>query len=142
MLFKRTVQIPFKYIYICVDFIQGTCTESLDSQVQPATTHPPHLWSLWLVNHYPQALLVVLWLWATAVIWMVLPTGKILWLCTAFWHETLIKVTNSPLPTPLVFTQNKSATHPQIGLGLGSLLTPSKTASPMVFFWLHLAGTF
>ena len=29
-------------IYICcVDFIQGACTESLDSQVQGATTHPP-----------------------------------------------------------------------------------------------------
>ena len=29
-------------LYICVDFIQGACTESLDSQVQGATTHPPH----------------------------------------------------------------------------------------------------
>ena len=29
----------------------------------------------------------------------------------------------STLPTPLVFTQNKSATHPRIGLGLGSLLS-------------------
>ena len=34
--------------------------ESLDSQVRGATTHPPHPWSLWLVNHFPQALLVVL----------------------------------------------------------------------------------
>ena len=34
----------------------------------------------------------------------------------------------------MVFTQNKEATHAQIGLGLGSLLTPSKTASPLVFF--------
>ena len=40
-------------------------------------------------------------------------------------------------PYPLVFTQNKSATHPRIGLGLGSLLTPSKTVSPLVFFRLH-----
>ena len=30
-----------RYIF-CVDFIQGACTESLDSQVQGATTHPPH----------------------------------------------------------------------------------------------------
>ena len=30
------------YIYICVDFTQGACTESLDSQVQGETTHPPH----------------------------------------------------------------------------------------------------
>ena len=29
-------------MYICVDFIQGACTESLDCQVQGATTHPPH----------------------------------------------------------------------------------------------------
>ena len=29
-------------MYICVDFIQGACTESLDSQVQEAATHPPH----------------------------------------------------------------------------------------------------
>ena len=43
-------------------------------------------------------------------------------------------MTKSPLPTPLVFTQNKEATHPRIGLGLGSLLTPSKTASPLIFF--------
>ena len=31
----------------------------------------------------------------------------------------------------------KQVSHPWIGLGLGSLLTPSKTASPMVFFQLH-----
>ena len=47
-------------MYICVDFIQGACTESLDSQVLGATTHPPHPWSLWLVNHFAQALLVVM----------------------------------------------------------------------------------
>ena len=46
-------------------------------------------------------------------------------------------MTKSPLPTPLVFTQNKKATHPRIGLGLGSQLIPSKTASPLVFFQLH-----
>ena len=46
-------------------------------------------------------------------------------------------MTKSPLPTPLVFTQNKEATHPGIGLGLGSQLTPSKTASPPVFLRLH-----
>ena len=64
-------------------------------------------------------------------------------------------MTKSPLPTLLVFTQNKEATHPRIGLGLGSQLTPSKTASPLFFFRLHwlehgrcpcssenLAGTF
>ena len=43
-------------------------------------------------------------------------------------------MTKSPLLTPLVFTQNKSATHPRIGLGLDSLLTPSKTASSLGFF--------
>ena len=42
----------FLFIYTCVDFIQGACTESLDSQVQEATTHPPHPWNLWLVNHF------------------------------------------------------------------------------------------
>ena len=109
----------FFYFYICVDFIQGACTEPLDSQVQGATSQPTHPWSLWLVNHFPHALLVVLWLWVPALIWPVYPTGKSLWLCTAFRHETLIKVTKSPLPTPLVFTQNKSTTHPRIGLGLG-----------------------
>ena len=46
-------------------------------------------------------------------------------------------MTKSPLPTPLVFTQNKKATHPRIGVGLGSQLIPSKTASPLVFFQLH-----
>ena len=48
-------------------------------------------------------------------------------------------MTKSPLPTPLVFTQNKEATHPRIGLDLGSQLTPSKTASPPVFFAATLA---
>ena len=42
-------------------------------------------------------------------------------------------MTKSPLPTPLVFTQNKKADRS----GPGSLLTPSKTASPLVFFQLH-----
>ena len=46
-------------------------------------------------------------------------------------------MTKSPLPTPLVFTQNKEATHPRIGLSLRSQLTPSETASPLVFFRLH-----
>ena len=50
--------------------IQGACTESLDGQLQGAITYPPHPWSLWLVNHFPQALLVVLWLWFTALIWL------------------------------------------------------------------------
>ena len=113
--------------YICLDFIQGACTESLDGQVQGAITHPPHPWSLWLVNHFLQAQLVVLWLWVTTLIW----------LAYAFWHKSLIKVTKSPLHTPLVFKQNKEATHPRIGLGLGTLLTPSKMPSPLVFFRLH-----
>ena len=124
--------------HICVDFIQGACTKSLVSQVQGATTHPPHPWSLWLVNHFPQALLVVLWLWVTALIWLAKPSGKIPWLGTAFWHQTLIKICP---PYPLVFTQNNSATHPRIGLGLGSPLTPSKTASPLVFFPAIMAWT-
>ena len=60
-----------------------------------------------------------------------------------------------PPPIPLVFTQNKEATHPRIGPALGYLLTPSKTPSPVVFFRIHwlehgrckcasenLAGTF
>ena len=34
--------ILFYYFYIRVDFTQGACTESLDSQVQGVTTHPPH----------------------------------------------------------------------------------------------------
>ena len=68
-------------------------------------------------------------------------------------HKTLVKVTKSLLPTPLVFTQNKEATHPRISLG--SQLTPSKTASFLFFLRLHwlehgrspcssenLAGTF
>ena len=34
--------ILFYYLYIRVDFTQGACTESLDSQFQGATTHSPH----------------------------------------------------------------------------------------------------
>ena len=118
---------------VWVDFTQGACTQSLDSQAQGAPTRPPHPWSLWLVNHFPHPLLVVLWLWVTALIWLGWPTGKFLWLCTTFWLETLIKVTKSSLSTPLVLTQNKRVTHPRLGLGLGSLLTPSKTANPLFF---------
>ena len=33
--------ILFTKMYVCLDFIQGACTESLDGQVQGATTHPP-----------------------------------------------------------------------------------------------------
>ena len=126
-----------KYLCLSGFHIQGAGTESLVGQVQGAITYPPHPWSLWLVNHFPQALLVVLWLWVTASIWLASATGKILWLYTAFWHKTLIKVTKFPLLTPLVFTKNKESTHPRIGLGLGSQLTPSKTPSPRLFFRLH-----
>ena len=63
-------------MYICLDFIQGACTESPDSQVQGTTNHPPHPWSLFLVNHFPQALLVVLWLWVTALISLISPKEK------------------------------------------------------------------
>ena len=67
-----------------------------------------------------------------------LANRKIPWFCrTAFSLETLIKVTKSPLPTLLVLTQNKLATHLMIGVGLGSLLTPSKTASRPGFFRRH-----
>ena len=55
-------------IYICLDLIQGACTQSLDSQVQGARTHPPQPWHLSLVNHFPQALLVALWLWVRTLI--------------------------------------------------------------------------
>ena len=71
---------------------------------------------------------------------------KILWLCNAFWLKTLIKVTKSPLiPIPLVFTQNKSATHPRIGLGLGSHLARRQVFFFFQLHWLEnetLAGTF
>ena len=30
------------YVYICLVFKQGACTESLDGQVQGAIAHPPH----------------------------------------------------------------------------------------------------
>ena len=68
---KLNYTLLFVGLYISVDFIQGACTESIDSQVQGATTQPPHPWNLWLVNHFPQALLVGLWLWVTALIWPV-----------------------------------------------------------------------
>ena len=77
--------------------------------------------------------------------------------CTAFLLETLIKVTKSPLLTPLRLTQKKARKPPTVftGLGLGSLLTTSKLRrqTPLGFFRLHwrercpclsenLAGTF
>ena len=69
------------------------------------------------------------------LLWRLGLLGRALKLALAccFFHKTLIKVTKSPLPTLLVFTQNKEATHPRIGLGLGSLMTPSKTPSPLIF---------
>lgn len=52
---KNNTQGPYKYIYladsikvaldienVCLDFIQGACTESLDGQVQGTTTDPSH----------------------------------------------------------------------------------------------------
>ena len=47
-----TPEIYIQVMYICVDFIQGACNESLDSHVQGAPDQPPHPWSLWLVNHF------------------------------------------------------------------------------------------
>ena len=126
------------FLYICVDFIQGACTESLDGHVQGATNHPPHPWSLWLVNHFPQALLVELWLWVTALIWLAWVARRknsLTFHCFLTWNSNQSNKI-SPL-YPLVFPQNKSATHPRIGLALGSLLTPSKTASPLVNFRIH-----
>ena len=66
--------------------------------------------------------------------------------CSLTWNSNQNDKFSPPYP-PMVFTQNKSATHPRIGLSLSSLLTPNKTASPVVFFFrLHclenLAGTF
>ena len=57
----------------------------------------------------------------------------------AFWLEPLIKVTKSPVFTPLRLTQ-KEARQPLtvfIGLDLDSLLTTSKTPRSLVFFRLH-----
>ena len=38
----RTLMKRYNLIYVCLDFIQGACTESPDGQVQGATTQPPH----------------------------------------------------------------------------------------------------
>ena len=65
--------------------------------------------------------------------------------CTAFLLETLIKVTKSPLLTPLRLTQKKARKPPTVftGLGLGSLLTASKLRrqTPLGFFPATLAWT-
>ena len=115
---------------ICVDFIQGACTESLDSQVQGATTHPPHPWSLWLVNHFPQALLVVMSMSHSIDMARLAHRKNSLTLrCFLTWNSNQSDKISPPYP--LVFTQNKWATHPRIGLVLGSLVTPSKTASTL-----------
>ena len=39
---KLNYTLLFVGLYISVDFIQGACTESVDSQVQEATSNPPH----------------------------------------------------------------------------------------------------
>ena len=39
---KLNYTLLFVGLYIGVVFIQCSCTESLDSQVQEATSHPPH----------------------------------------------------------------------------------------------------
>ena len=44
------------------------------------------------------------------------------------------------LPSPQRLTQHKSASHPQLGLGLGSLPTPSKTARAIPVFKRKLRG--
>ena len=57
--------------------------------------------------------------------------------CFLTWKSNQSDKTIPSLPPPLVLTQSKSATHQQLGLGPGSLLTPSKTVSPLFFFRLH-----
>ena len=52
---------------------------------------------------------------------------------TLHCKETLIKVTKFPLHTPLLSTQKMPPNPPQLGLGLGSLLTLRNMPSPIFF---------
>ena len=126
-------------MYICVDFIQGAFTESKPSPRCNYTPFPPM--KLMTSQSLPPSSVSDVMIMSQSIDLAGLTPRKNSLTLHYFLAWTLIKVTKSPLPTPLVFTQNKSTTHPRIGLGLGSLLTPSKTASPLVFFPATLAWT-
>ena len=58
--------------------------------------------------------------------------------CFLTWNSNQNDKISPPSPPPRL-AQNKSASHPQLGLRLGSLPTPSKTASPLFCFFFFSA---
>ena len=58
--------------------------------------------------------------------------------CFLTWNSNQSDKISAPYP-PTFDMQKKEANHPQLGLGLSSLLTPTKMPSPLffVFFWLQ-----
>ena len=67
--------------------------------------------------------------------------------CSLTWNSNQNDKFSPPYPHWFSHKTSQPPTHPRIGLSLSSLLTPNKTASPVVFFFrLHclenLAGTF
>ena len=140
-------------LYICLDFIQGACTESLDARrPSPRSNYAPSPpMKLMTSQSLPPSSASNAMIMSHRIDLAGLGHRKNSLTLHCFLRKTLIKVTESPLPTPMVFTQNKEATR----LGQDSQLTPSKMASPLVFFRLHwleyrrclcssqnLAGTF
>ena len=62
------------------------------------------------------------------------PTRKVPWLCTTNWLETIyLKRQNLSSLLPTCDTK-KPASHPQLGMGLGSLLTRSQTPGLLFLF--------
>ena len=118
-------------IYICVDFIQGACTESLDSQVQGATNHPPHPWSLWLVS---SASSVMTMSHRIDLAGLTRRKYSLTLHCFLTWNSNQSDKVSTPFPPGF---HTRQVSHPPMDRSGSELLTPSKTASPQVFFRLR-----
>ena len=150
MLFKRTVQIPFKYIYIYLFGFHTRCLYRVSKQPSPRSNYSPSppmklITSQSLSPSSASSVMII----SHSIDLAGLAHGKnsLTFHCFLTWNGNQSDK-RSPLPTPPGF-HTKQVSHPWIGLGLGSLLTPSKTASPIVFYsytglWCpcESAGTF
>ena len=119
-----------------MDFIQGACSESLDNQVHWSNYSPSPPMKLMTSQSLPpsSARSDMIMSHRIDLAGQAHRKNSLTLHCFLTWNSNQGDKISPPYPPGF---HTKQVSHPWIGLGLGSLLTPSKTASPMVFFQLH-----